>query len=185
MNAQLESYRGQIEAVMDDVCTVARGLNETQFNWRPRPGSWSVGECVDHLNASERLWLDGIDESLSAAREKQLFAEGPFRYGSIEKWFLGNAEPPVRFKAKAPKNFQPQANLSIERTLADFIDLHNRLQQRIWQAQGIDLRRAKVRAPFAKWLKFSLGISFAIVAAHDRRHLWQAQQVLEDPAFPK
>jgi hypothetical protein len=48
----------------------------------------------------------------------------------------------------------------------------------IEQADGLDLKRVKVVSPISSFLKFSLGMTFAQAAAHERRHLAQARRVL-------
>jgi hypothetical protein len=55
---------------------------------------------------------------------------------------------------------------------------------RLRQANGLDLARARVRSPVGAWLRFSLGAGFALMAAHERRHIWQARRITEMPAFP-
>jgi hypothetical protein len=42
----------------------------------------------------------------------------------------------------------------------------------------------KARSPVSKRIRFSLGAAFAAISAHQRRHLWQARQLRNDPAFP-
>jgi hypothetical protein len=51
-------------------------------------------------------------------------------------------------------------------------------------AKGLDLVRVKVRSPISRFIRFSLGITLAQQAAHERRHLEQARRVRENPAFP-
>ena len=50
-------------------------------------------------------------------------------------------------------------------------------------AEGLDFRRIKVRSQFGP-MSFSLGATFLIVLAHERRHLWQARQVRIADTFP-
>jgi hypothetical protein len=45
------------------------------------------------------------------------------------------------------------------------------------QANGIDLSRVKVSNPVTNLFKLSVGQEFAFTAAHERRHVWQAQQI--------
>lgn len=178
MIAELDDYSRQMESVKEEAATVVSGLTLEQFNWSPEPGRWSVAECLDHLNATDSLYLPAIRESIRAARERQMLSGGPFRYGLLESWFLRKAEPPPKFKTKAPKEFRPAANLDPVEVLERFLHIHDQVEQEIRQAQEIDLKRTKVPAPFARWIRLSLGITFALMAAHDRRHLWQARQVL-------
>ena len=62
--------------------------------------------------------------------------------------------------------------------LEDFLQANEELIRRIRTANGLDLKRAKVPVPGSRRLKLSLGQGFALMAAHSRRHLWQARQVL-------
>jgi len=52
------------------------------------------------------------------------------------------------------------------------------------QANGIDLSRSCVRSPLASWIRIPLGSAFASMAAHERRHLWQARKITEMAGFP-
>jgi hypothetical protein len=53
-----------------------------------------------------------------------------------------------------------------------------------YRADGLDLKRAVVTSPASRFFRMSLGAYLAFLAAHDRRHLWQARQVREAEAFP-
>jgi hypothetical protein len=55
---------------------------------------------------------------------------------------------------------------------------------RLRQANGLDLARARVASPLTRWLRMSLGSSFALMVAHERRHLAQARRVTRAPGFP-
>ena len=66
-----------------------------------------------------------------------------------------------------------------ESPLPAFLELRGRLRERLEAADGLDLGRVRVRSPFIPLLSVDLGSAFALVAVHERRHLWQARQVLE------
>ena len=55
---------------------------------------------------------------------------------------------------------------------------------RLRQANGVDLARARVRVPATSWLRIPLGSGFALMVAHARRHLVQAKRVMEAEDFP-
>ena len=60
-----------------------------------------------------------------------------------------------------------------------FLQVQDQLTLQLERADGLDLRRVKVSTPISRFLKMSLGMMFAQVAAHERRHLAQAQRVHE------
>ena len=45
---------------------------------------------------------------------------------------------------------------------------------------GLDITGVKVRSPFARWLRYTLYEWLLVLLAHERRHLWQAERVLEN-----
>lgn len=68
--------------------------------------------------------------------------------------------------------------------LGEFLSLQDQLEKRMTQADGLDLGRVRVSSPISRSIKMSLGQSFALVLAHERRHLWQARQVRGSAGFP-
>ena len=56
---------------------------------------------------------------------------------------------------------------------------------RLRQANGLDLARARVSSPVVTWIRFPLGTSLAFTTSHERRHLWQARRVTGSPSFPR
>ena len=51
-------------------------------------------------------------------------------------------------------------------------------------AAEIDANRARYRNPFLKVLNFRVSTGLGVIAAHDRRHLWQAEQVRQAAGYP-
>jgi hypothetical protein len=69
--------------------------------------------------------------------------------------------------------------------VANFLLTQEEIRKRIHAANGLHLSRAKVASAFIKSLKLGLGPCFAFLAAHERRHLWQAWQVRRHEKFPR
>jgi hypothetical protein len=65
--------------------------------------------------------------------------------------------------------------------------MRNSVGELIQEADGLDLARAKTPFLDFKWVKIKLplGARLAHLTTHDRRHLWYAEQVRNDPNFPK
>lgn len=158
-------------------------LNYAQFNWRPGPLGWSIAECLLHLNIVGHRYVRLIEPALDQARARGLIGSGPFAHGMLGKWILSNTEPPPKRKFKAGRSFIPPDDQPITAVLPTFAHLQEQLSQQLAQASGLDLARVKVRAPGMP-LRFNLLLTFAWIAAHERRHLWQACQVRSHPGFP-
>ena len=67
---------------------------------------------------------------------------------------------------------------------ARVLELQDEIIRRVIAADGLDLGGIRMSSPISRRFKMSLGQWFAFLAAHERRHLWQAWQVRKDPAFP-
>ena len=101
-----------------------------------------------------------------------------FKYGVLERWFLKSLEPPVKMKGKAPKVFVPLTVDSRESAMAEWHRIHLDLTSLTCRSEPLHFRRVKVVSPFSRFIKISLGKAFAMIAAHNRRHLWQAGEMI-------
>jgi DinB superfamily len=162
--------------------SLTAGLSAAQMSWRPQPGKWSIAQNLDHLNAGRGKDLDAIASSIAAARAKGIIGNGPFRYGWLSSWIMKSMEPPPKRKFKAAKAATPSPDVDAAKALADYFRRTARLTELIQNADGLDLARAKTPFGPLKW--FPLGALLTHIITHDRRHLWQAEQVRNDPNFP-
>jgi hypothetical protein len=182
---EVEEFRQQFEQLSLDADALVEPLTDDQFTWRPSEEAWSVAQCIEHLNTTARLYLPQLDEAIANAIRRGTYGEGPFSYNVIGRFFTAAMEPPPRFKMTAPKPFHPPASRPRKEVMAAFRAYQVQFIDRLRQANGLDLARAKVRSPTALWLHFSLGSGFALMLAHERRHLWQARNVVAHPNFPR
>lgn len=182
--AELEEYRRQFERIKEDARSLVAGLSDAQFNWRPQPGAWSIAECLAHLNVAGQMYLPVVDRRIKGAREGGLVGAGPYRHGLLGKVIVRTAEPPARLKFKAPKSFTPMPEHLLSVIEPAFMSLQEQFVARLRAANGLDLGRVKVVSPASRFIRLTLGQTFALLAAHERRHLWQARQVRNHPGFP-
>jgi hypothetical protein len=168
----------QIQALVPKARELCAGLSHDAFVWSPAPGAWSVAECLDHLNTTNRLYADAIRESIRRGRTDGMTATGPFRLGWFERKFAESLEPPVKFRFKAPSSFRPPPQRPMELVLAEWEALHNRLLDLATDAEGLHLTKVRMHSPGSRWLKVSLLGAFSVIPPHDRRHLCQAEQTL-------
>lgn len=156
---------------------VVSGLSHVEFNWRPAPGAWSIAECLAHLNVADEQYASQIRDSIAAARSSGITSPGPFQLGWLEAKFVAFLEPPYKMRFKAPKQFKPQPEHSVERVLEDWRRTRVDLLQLAKEAEGLDLKKVRVSSPVSNLISLSLLGAFAVAVAHDRRHLWQAGRI--------
>lgn len=186
-----ESWR-ELRAAGDEAEELAGGLGPRQLWWRPERDRWSVGECLDHLVRTGEAYLDAVDEGIEEGRRRKLRADRPYRPSFVGRWLPRLLEPPPRLKIPAPRRIRPRrpetdgpGTVGGRSPLRGFLALRARLGERLQAAEGLNLRRIRVASPFFTFLRFDLGSAFRVVAAHERRHLWQARQVRDAAGFPR
>jgi hypothetical protein len=109
---------------------------------------------------------------------------GPVRYGWLARLMVTSMEPPVKWRMKTNRMFEPtREQLRREAVLAELIASRGRILERVRQSVGLNIKRAIVVSPVSRLIRVPLGAYLAFLAAHDRRHLWQARQVREASGF--
>jgi hypothetical protein len=181
---EIEAFRRQFEQISTDGDAIAAPLTDEQFTWHPGPDKWSIAQCLEHLNATARHYLPYLDEGIAEAIRRGTYAKGPYTYRFIGRLLVAITEPPSRFRGKALHALHPGAPRRRQEIVAAFRAYQVQYIDRLRQANGLDLGRARVRTPVATWLRMSLGSGFALLAAHERRHLWQARRITQMPGFP-
>jgi hypothetical protein len=184
MASQLEDFQRQFERIKKDAEELIAGLNPYGFNWHPASGSWSIAECLDRPIVAGNLLIPRLDEAIRSAREQNLQSTGPFHFGVKGTLFIRAQEPPVRRKIRTFPEYVPPAARLTEVVQREFIELQDRLIERVRFADGLDLSKMPIRSPVVTWLRFNIAVWIAATAAHERRHLWQARRIRESQWFP-
>ena len=185
LTPEIDELRRHFERLADHADALVLELTDEQFAWKPSPQAWSIAQCIDHLNVTARLYLTQLDEGIANAIRQGMYGNGPFVYWWFARMFVRMLEPPPRLRVKTPAVFQPPAARPRREIMAAFRAYQVQYIDRLRQANGLDLARARVRSPAASWIYMPLGTGFAVMTAHERRHLWQARKVMEAPGFPR
>ena len=175
--SELELYRQQFHQIEQRARDLTAGLDEARFNWRPSAQDWSIEECLSHLTMVGQWEIRALEQAIDQGRQRGLTGRGPFEYGSIDRFIVHQTEPPVRTPMPAPQHFVPLHGQPVTAVLPTFLHVQGQLLIQLDRAEGLDLRRVKVPTPISRLLKMSLGMMFAQIAAHERRHLEQARRV--------
>ena len=151
------------------------GLNTEQLNWQPMPGSWSVGQCLEHLCIMNEAYMPAISAALEAKPDSPVEQITPGWFGG---WFLRNfVEPsPNGRRASAPSKIRPGAKVDlsvIDRFLAD----NKSCRELIVRARAKDVNRIRFWNPLVPGLRFTVGTGLEIIVSHEQRHLLQAERV--------
>jgi len=181
---QLAELRSQFAAAKADAGELVNGLKESQFNWRPDPHRWSMAECLLHLNIVGDRYVRLLEKTIEDPGAPGRTAEASLAYGFLGARLIAGTEPPPKRKRKALRSFTPAFGQPITAVLPTFRHIQEQLALLLERANGLDLARIKMRGPGLGPVRLNLYAIFAWIAAHERRHLWQARQVRNHAAFP-
>jgi hypothetical protein len=184
----------EIHANISHAESLTAGLSHQQFNWRPEPDVWSVGQNLAHLNTVNALDVAPLHAAIESGHARNIVGEGPFAYGLLSRKFVASLEPlgtsqAATRKFKSPKQYAPPLENTVDETLAEYRRISGEIRELMYSAAGLHLARVKTELPaLPPWLraicKMPLGARFAMLAAHDRRHLSQAEQIRYRQDFP-
>jgi DinB superfamily len=178
----LETVEKELNEATRRAWTLVQSTDGRLFTVRPKAQSWSAAECLAHLSISTEMFLPVLRKSIDDSRKKQRQRKpGTTRakmdvVGRILAWFL---EPPIRKRVKTAAPFVPKSTRAKAEAFGEFVSLQEKLIDLLQDARAADLR-AKIVSPFNTRVRYNLLSAFHIVAAHERRHLWQAEQAIAE-----
>jgi hypothetical protein len=158
------------------------GLTVEQLNWQPTPGSWSVGQCVEHLCKTNEAYVQAISAVLQGKPDRPTENITPGWFG---RWFIRSfVEPsPASKRAKAPSKIRPTSRIELS-VLDRFLASNGACKEMIVRARDKDVNHIRFWNPFIPGIRFTVGTGLETVSGHERRHLLQAQRVKDAANFP-
>ena len=125
-------------------------------------------------------------DAIERARQSGSARRGPFAPGFFGRKFANSLEPPVKLRTRAPsRRSSRQSALTREEILRRYHGTHAELKAMARDAAAIDANAATFQNPFFTMVRVKVATGFQVITAHNRRHLWQAQRVVERADFPR
>lgn len=158
-----------------------------QLNWKPTPKRWSVAECIQHLNRAAGIYVPVLEEVVPTLPP----GGPPFDYGGLARFSLKIMGPDTTMKFPAPPVFKPRSETTPTASgfapavvIGEFTAFQDRFAGIMDAGEGRDLSAKKMGSPAMKLWRMPIGAWAEAMAAHQARHLQQAQRVLAEPGFP-
>jgi hypothetical protein len=175
----LDELESQFTAIAARAKTlVGSGGNELCMK-PPAPGSWSAAECLQHLNISADSYFPIWQQVIANAAPRKTEMNAPYRadfWGRLLSWIL---EPPSRTRKKTLLHLEPTECGDIDVVLDGFLERQERIIGALRRCRGRAIDEVKIASPVDSRIRYSIWSSVLVNAAHERRHLWQAEQALQ------
>jgi len=162
-----------------------RLLDLAQLNRQPAPQSWSILECLEHLNRYGHFYLPEIARQIQKGAKVQ--SSALFKSGWLGNYFAKSMLPKTPLnKMKTFKSMNPAGSSQLDHAVVEeFIRQQKECLDLLQQARHIDLTRTKTGISISKWIRLRLGDTLRVVIYHNERHLLQAKHASRAPARAK
>ncbi len=148
-----------------------------KLTWKENPESWSVLECLEHLNLYGDFYNPAIRVAISSSKTS---AQESFKSGWLGGYFSKSMLPKEKlnkmktFKDKNPIHSKLEVSV-VDRFLAqqrDFLELLD-------LAKNVDLNKVKTPVTISKLIRLKLGDTFHFLVNHNIRHMAQLERALK------
>lgn len=176
--ADLQVFADALDAADAAADAIAARVTDDEFFWQPDEGRrWSIALCLDHLAVANTLYGSAMRDAIAKARAAGWTRKGPAAPGFFGRKFVASLEPPVKRRTSAPGKIKPRPATNRDEILRSFHQAHDEIRRLLDDAADLDVNRATFPNPFIGLVRVKVSTGFNVIAAHDRRHLWQAEQV--------
>ncbi len=160
-----------------------RTLSEKELNYRKSENTWSILECIEHLN----LYGDFYNPEIKARIKKANTTPSEiFKSGILGNYFVNLMLPRKTLnKMKTFKDKNPLGSHLDKNILDRFSIQQKEYLELIEQSKNINLTKTKTSISISKLMTLRLGDTFRFITAHNERHLRQAENVLKEFAANK
>jgi hypothetical protein len=180
----IEKFLSEAPLLIETANKKFSGLSESQINWKSSKERWSIGECVEHLVITQNLYNSKIKE-LQPLFANSSEGEVKFKHTFGGRMILKYVDPDSTTTTKTFKVFNPsskQINTDIIRSFCEEVETMISFAKKL---KGANLTKLKISSPLTKLLKMNVGDALLINLYHNKRHLNQAEKVLNENNFPQ
>jgi hypothetical protein len=185
MNPELPALIADAKAIAAEAQRTFGPLNREQLNWRDRAGQWSVAQCFEHLIKIDDAYAPQwrlIEQGAYAPTWRDRVPWLASLFGSL---ILRAVQPESPRKFKAAHHVEPSTGTIDADIIARFLAHQQEVVAHMTMTGSRDLRRVMVTSAVAPIAFYSALDAFRILVAHERRHMAQAERVIEADGFPE
>jgi hypothetical protein len=173
---QLDGLLDQVESATLKATELVAGRSQADLTTSVESASWSVAQCLDHLAQTTRAFVPAISSAMAGA--PRLATDRALRTGALTRLFIRNLEPPYRLRFKVLAPLVPQQH-DFDSAWIGFEESQSQLARTIRSAAGLAIDQVRLESPVYARFSYNVYGALRMMAAHERRHLWQIEQILK------
>ncbi len=180
MKIQVNELLDELKAITNNNLDYAKSLQNLsieKLNFRTSESSWSILECLEHLNFYGQFYLPEIENRINESPFKA--TKSDFKSGLLGNYFANMMLPKEKLnKMKTMKIANPIHKKLDNSVIEEFIIQQRTMLGLLEKTKNIDLEKTKTSISISKLIKLKLGDTFRFVIYHNLRHIKQAENVL-------
>ncbi len=139
------------------------------------PGSWSILECLEHLNLYGDYYLPEIEHTIKNSDTKN---EAEFKSSWLGNYFAKSMLPKEHMKKmKTFKDKNPLNTQFDKRVIDRFINQQIKMIDLLTKSEKVSLNKLKIKISITKLIKLKLGDTFQFIINHNIRHMKQIERI--------
>lgn len=144
------------------------------LNWKQDSESWSILECIEHLNRYGEFYIPEISLRISQAKHSNVPI---FKSNWLGTYFSNTVSYKEKLNKMKTFSVMNPNNSNLENTVLDtFVEHQHQLLNLLKNAEKVHLDRTKTAISISKLIKLKIGDTFRVVIFHNQRHLKQAER---------
>lgn len=151
-------------------------LSDEKLNSKPSQTSWSILECLEHLNLYGDFYIPEINSRMNNSSAK---SSKKFKPGLLGNYFAKSMLPKEKLNTmKTFKNMNPNGS-NLDSSIIDrFLKQQYELLEILKKAESKNLNKIKTSISISNLIKLKLGDTLRVVIYHNKRHIVQAKKIM-------
>ena len=162
----------------EEYLSYIENVSEAQWNWKPAPDRWSVGQTAQHILLSETALFGAMERALAAPANPDWEKATAGKTELLERLM-----PDRSHKAVAPESLQPQPGLSKAEVIRRFNELRAKTIKFAQETQA-PLKEHTWEHPFPIFKTLNAYQWLIYIPLHNLRHDQQIAEVKATPGYP-
>jgi len=164
----------------NELLSYVEKLTDAQWNFRPAPFKWTVGETAEHIALSEGLLFGAVERALAAPINPDWETKTASKEPILENLLAGR-----KGRSQAPEPIQPFKKKMTRVEIMTLLKEGRAKSLKFAETTDLPLKAHTLDHPFPVFGTLSAYQWLLYIPAHNLRHNKQIAEIMSNPAFPK
>ena len=163
-----------------ELMDMIENLTDEQWNFRPAPFKWTIGQTAEHIALGEGLLFQAVERALAAPANPEWETKTANKLQRIEGPMAGRSG-----RAKSPDPIQPIGKNMTRAEIMTLLKESRAKTMKFARETNADLKSHTLDHPFPIFGTLNAYQWLIYVPGHNLRHNKQIAEIKANPNFPK